>query len=254
MITEVTGKWKVPFIAAPTDGHFRCSTWIGLDGQRSYLDASLPQIGTARQVTQLGSSVTFKAYSWIQWYPRIDETIIPTLDFLPGQRAGAYMMVLPPAPLPFPPDTPGLPDPHWVFFYLTNLSVLTLSGYHPYAAFAWPVPECGWPDPEAPPFMQPEVAGGTAQWVMERPTVAGSDELRQFPIYNEVQFTDCYAKTAFKPGETGRPEEFTGPNLIRMHSDGRIRNQSVVVSRAERPLELGGLPNERYFRTSPPPV
>src|SRR5262249_15350233 len=52
MLTEVRGMWKVPKVSLPPGsegqppGLFHSSTWIGLDGQRPYHNASLPQIGT----------------------------------------------------------------------------------------------------------------------------------------------------------------------------------------------------------------
>jgi hypothetical protein len=225
MFTEVAGAWHVPTVSAPADGHYRSSTWIGLDGQRSYLDATLPQIGTAQRVTLTGSLSVLETRAWVQWYPEISELFIPNMGFSPGHRAAAYVTVLPPA-------TPG--GPQRVFMFLTNLSIQNQFGFHPYAAFEWNVPPTAWPDPATSPLLQPEVAGGTVEWVMERPTREGTDELRNFPDYNQVVFEPCFGLTAHRPGEIGRLEEFTGPSLMRMSTDGRIPNQAVVVSRTER--------------------
>jgi hypothetical protein len=58
MFTEVHGSWQVPTPSPPVDGKgsppadgdYRSSAWIGLDGQRRYLNSSLPQIGTSQFV------------------------------------------------------------------------------------------------------------------------------------------------------------------------------------------------------------
>ena len=237
MFTDVTASWHVPSIWAPVDGHYRSSTWIGLDGQRSYLDATLPQIGTAQQVTRSGGTSIVETYAWVQWFPAKPEMIIPTLTFGIHDEAAAYVWVLPPA---------FAGGPQRVYLYLSNLSVLTTAGIHPYASYIWDVPMVRWPDPVTSPLLQPEVAGGTAEWVMERPKKVGSDELRALPSYDEVVFQNCAAWTAPRPGIMGSPQEFTGPTLIRMDTDGRIPHQAVVVSRAERT-------GETTFKTTPPP-
>ena len=57
---QIWGVWTIPgnlkLPPAPFQGppgiDYVCSNWIGLDGQRLYLDSSLPQIGTSRLCRQ----------------------------------------------------------------------------------------------------------------------------------------------------------------------------------------------------------
>src|SRR6266511_3732746 len=52
MFTQVAALWYVPTVTPPPGGSltatYGSSTWIGLDGQRSYFNSTLPQIGTGQ--------------------------------------------------------------------------------------------------------------------------------------------------------------------------------------------------------------
>jgi hypothetical protein len=72
---QIWGTWTIPGLLRLPPGPFQgppgktyvCSNWIGLDGQRRYLDSSLPQIGT--QSTLQGDGTT-TAEAWVQWWAR----------------------------------------------------------------------------------------------------------------------------------------------------------------------------------------
>jgi hypothetical protein len=74
VFTQVSARWVVPVPDVPLDGApgtYVCSTWIGFDGQRRYLDSSLPQIGTWQAVTLSdGGITTIEIYAWFQWWAR----------------------------------------------------------------------------------------------------------------------------------------------------------------------------------------
>ncbi len=76
MFTAVYGSWRVPTpnppltSGQPVDGDYRSSTWIGLDGQRRYLNSSLPQIGTAQFVKVVGGQPAPHITAWWQWWLR----------------------------------------------------------------------------------------------------------------------------------------------------------------------------------------
>ena len=73
MFVEIRGSWQAPVVAPPTPGEigeFHSSTWIGLDGQRRYLNSSLPQIGTAQYVDVTAAATTFTTKAWWQWWLR----------------------------------------------------------------------------------------------------------------------------------------------------------------------------------------
>src|SRR5262249_13962042 len=79
------GEWTVPkpelppakqrvgqlseFLRQPNEYH--CSTWIGVDGARMYLDSSLPQIGTEQILTvDQGGRRNREYFAWFQWWAR----------------------------------------------------------------------------------------------------------------------------------------------------------------------------------------
>ena len=43
---------------------------------------------------------------------------------------------------------------------------------------------------------QPVISGATAEWVVERPTFLGSDQLHLLPQFDPVDFTNCFAAEA----------------------------------------------------------
>jgi hypothetical protein len=106
----------------------------------------------------------------------------------------------------------------------------------------------GWPDPLSLPLLQPKVAGGTAEWVMERPTILGSTDLYELPDYDQVVFDPCYALSAVAPGPPtvlGTLERITGPTLTRMFRVADSPHRAVTISKAKR---LGPF----AFKMSPP--
>src|SRR5438445_378130 len=68
---------------AVLDGDYRCSTWIGFDGQRRYLNSSLPQIGTAQEVVVVDGQPTRKIYAWVQWWVSDHRSVPVVLSSLP---------------------------------------------------------------------------------------------------------------------------------------------------------------------------
>ncbi len=96
--TELHARWEVPLVMAPPmsgGAEYRSSTWIGLDGQRRYLDSSLPQIGTAQFVNPSSGPPFF---TWWQWWLRDNaQTYKPSqlnVAVAPGERVLASLRVL----------------------------------------------------------------------------------------------------------------------------------------------------------------
>jgi hypothetical protein len=95
MFTEVQGRWQVPTPAAPppmvaggsADGTYVSSIWVGLDGQRRYLDSSLPQIGTEQTVVVSSGVATPTVRTWFQWWIPGDQNgpvYFPAAEFAAG--------------------------------------------------------------------------------------------------------------------------------------------------------------------------
>jgi hypothetical protein len=206
MVVLQTGEWVVPvpslpgapdLIPAPAPGaQYACSTWIGLDGQRLYLNSSLPQIGTTQTLT-LSSSGQWEpgAFAWFQWWDRLSDTVFIRLDGLTvanGDRMAAAIWAS---------------DSTQVVAYIRNLRTNDL---------AWVVA-----DPPtvtvAGNSVKLTVTGATAEWIMERPTYFGRTDLYPFPDYGEATFTDCVAGVAPQPGGTLGEEDLSGARLIRMY-------------------------------------
>jgi hypothetical protein len=217
-LTEVHARWEVPAVAVPsgTSGNpeFRSSIWIGLDGQRRYLDSSLPQIGTA-QFLNAPNDPPFSV--WWQWWLRDNPiTFSPVslaLPILPGQRMMASLRVR---------------DETHVDFLIENR---TTGQIFPPFTMAAPT--------DTASQIQVKVSGASAEWVVERPTNATTGDLYDLPNYNEVHFTNCFAISAsMPPGQPPGPgleQTLDGATLINMYNVEHNPSRTVSISKAERP-------------------
>jgi hypothetical protein len=217
-LTEVHGRWEVPAVAVPsgTTGNpeFRSSIWIGLDGQRRYLDSSLPQIGTA-QFLNAPNDPPFSV--WWQWWLRNNPTTfspVPiALPILPGQRMMASLRVL---------------DETHVHFLIENR---TTGQIFPPFTMAAPT--------DTASQIQVKVSGASAEWIVERPTNETTGDLYELPSYDEVHFTNCFAISASmpptQPPGPGLEQTLDGARLINMYKVERNPSRTVTISKTERP-------------------
>jgi len=203
---QIWGVWTVPgnlqIPAAPYGGSpnipYICSNWIGLDGQRLYLDSSLPQIGTATTL-QLDGSLSVDA--WTQWWARGNKNTVPLPIGIVVNPGDQVLCVL------------TASDPQTVVFVIVNLSSKT-PVVTPVVGTAPPVTL---PDKST---VYPEIAGATAEWIVERPRIVGQQTLYNFPNYGQAEF-DCCGAVEANGVETvsllsGVPQELQGGRLIRM--------------------------------------
>lgn len=200
------GSWRVPPVYKPVHSNgpeYWSSTWIGLDGQGFYQDASLPQIGT-EQVWINGTS-TYKA--WVQWWARGLNTQpwYLALEVNPGDQIMALMTVL---------------DPKRVRFNIKNHTTGVML-----QTFDLPAPG------------QVSVSGGTAEWIMERPSPLGTDgsEHYELPMYDDFSFTDCLAHSALGVGPV-EEHDLQLSRLIRMYVVEQNPPRTRMVSTARRVL------------------
>ena len=200
---QVWGMWKVPnnlklppaLLQGPAGVPYVCSNWIGLDGQRLYLNSSLPQIGTACTLTPGGTT----AEAWTQWWARGDTSTAPLpigLTVSPGDEVLCVLTAW---------------DPQTVVFVMVNLS-------HPIPVGiaiqgSPPVPQGG-------AVVHPDIAGATAEWIVERPRVVGQPTICNFPDYGESEFHLCLAVEGDEVDIFslfgGLPQVLRGERLIRM--------------------------------------
>ena len=185
----VFGGWTVPDItSAPAVANgkpYQCSAWIGLDGERRYVNSSLPQIGTMTEVKAPYTGLP-AVQAWTQWYSRYraGNIAVPLAGFSvkPGDEVVCSVMVL---------------DPTHVAMVMVNLS-------QPIQPVGMPVfaeaPLITWPDGVQE---RTQISGATAEWVLERPGIPGTRELANFPVYTPTPFHSCAAGMSKSTGLAG---------------------------------------------------
>ncbi len=174
--TDVAASWVVPTATLPPTtanqplgDTYKSSIFIGLDGQRRYRDSSLPQIGTAQDLTIQGHPHYFV---WMQWWRRDVKTgppnIIHNVHVKPGHRVICWISVL----------TPMLAR-----FVIKNESTGIVT------CFTRTVPLRSFSS------VQLQISGATAEWIVERPSPEAGlfDSL---PDYHAVHIDDCVAVVA----------------------------------------------------------
>jgi hypothetical protein len=200
MITQVYGSWNVPAIRLPdavtNPDRVRSSTWIGLDGQRSYYHSSLPQIGTEQFFKVVNTTTTVVYRAFYEWWAKDDPGLYAFQPLLlpvsAGQRVMAVLTVI---------------SENLVRLIIKNQST---GGFHPVLDVSPP------PDQTFTPLLPLKVSGATAEWIMERPTLPTEHIPDTLPDYDTICFTHCGAVSALGPGQPGRDESLIGARRITM--------------------------------------
>jgi hypothetical protein len=210
----VTARWHVPSPAPPArepsdavrGGEYRSSIWVGIDGRRTFPNASLPQIGTSQTVTAAGGAHTAAFGAWWQWWIKdvpAHNRPVEILNFpvAAGDEILASLLVL-------PGDD--------VLFHLKNQT----KGI--FTAFVVARP------PDIIPL------GATAEWIVERPTKVDDTLMYALPDYGEVVFEDCGARSTAAGGGLGLPLDLREARLIRMYEVFDEPARIAFVSLPER--------------------
>jgi hypothetical protein len=192
MVTEIDGSWQVPAASPPgnlpMDGDFRSSSWVGFDGQRRYLDSSLPQIGTSQFVKVTNGQATPSYSTWWQWWLRGQKNPPVTLPLAVSQGDLIMCSLI-------------VVNRTTVRFFIKNQTTGDFLS----------------PFDERPPSAEiDKVSGATAEWILERPTHLDDDGLYELPNYNTVVFSSCFAVTALDPASPGHTQTLPGAKLINM--------------------------------------
>ncbi len=203
----VVGEWTVPKPSAPPEpdqlgdpaqtNEYVCSTWIGLDGDRRYRNASLPQIGTQQSVQVAPGDPPSPSYAaFFQWWAA-QETAknLETLTGLAiegGEEVIALLWAI---------------DPFHVVALLRTFGTL-----NQIAVLVRPAPPITL---ENNVVTFPSISGATAEWIVER--VRDGNVLLPFANYGTVDFSNCVAGTATAPGAPTGEEILEGPRLLRMY-------------------------------------
>ncbi len=203
-IWSIPGNLQLPPLAfqGPANIPYFCANWIGLDGQRRYLDSSLPQMGT---VSILQPDGTTTAEAWAQWWARNSANTAPVplgLAVVPGDTVACVLTA-------------------WNSTSVRGVMV-NLSTSPPTAMpIMMDAPMVTLPDGSS---VQPEIAGATAEWVVERPKVPPEPDQPpsryNFPDYGQSGFDLCLAVEGDSVDIfslfTGVPQDLTGARLIQM--------------------------------------
>jgi Peptidase A4 family len=217
---QIFGEWAVPnpTIPPPYDrgpqnrkNVYKSATWIGLDGDRRYLNSSLPQVGTIQYLTVDPTGVeTPEYFVFFQWWAR--DQIRLTLDIIRGIQINAGTSVI------------GLVwaiDPTHVLVVFRTFAPL-----NQITVFLRQSPDTT--------TIRPIISGATAEWIMERPTALelGSTTLELFPSYDKVYFKNCVAGMARTAGQSTSEEVLKAPRLKRMFevaSDAPSRTRFISI-------------------------
>lgn len=214
---EICGIWKVPPVTAPppppsgTAKEYFSSIFIGLDGQRRYFDASLPQIGTRQDITAEG----VRYETWFQWFT-LNTDNWPTklgVRVTPGQQVMAWITVLTPTKVRMMIRNFDRVPPEACIFEVDACKVATVGG-----------------------MRQPRVSGATAQWIFERPT-SKAGVFETLPVFDEVAFADCFAVA---DGTAAGPKvhELVGARLHRMRERRAAPYRAVKLAVPDMPPGL----------------
>lgn len=205
---SVMGHWKVPTVSPPPGGtapEYQSSTWIGLDGQKFYLDSSLPQIGTRQRWLTVPTPQP-EYTSWFQWWARgrhLPQQPLP-LPVGPSDEIKAIITVL---------------DETTVRCNIENVSRgLIMRAFKA----------------RAPAGLR--ISGATAEWVMERPSPMGSDgwEPYELPDYSPFAFMSCLAESIAPGSPELRQHDIESVRLIRMYEIARDPARTRTISTARR--------------------
>lgn len=222
VFTDIVAWWRVPQVSPPVGSSpgamFGSSVWVGLDGQRSYFNSTLPQVGTGQFINLPGiPNDSYRA--WFQWWP--DPEWSPGLPVAPNDLVFAWLLVL-----------------NW-----TQVHMMFLNATQPgFATFIWNAPSILLPPYTKAP-MQARVSGATAQWITERPKIPYTDTLFELPDYGSVVFKDCIAASAFVPLGMPVNRDVSNPRMIKMYRQAPNPGRTVTISVPERVEVVTGVPH-----------
>jgi hypothetical protein len=224
VFVEVSGRWIVPTPLPPPDAQppnaqpkvYACSTWIGLDGQRRYIDSSLPQAGTWQAVTlEADGSQIVETYAWFQWWARNYAGTAPgqisSVPVHPGDEVACMVKEW---------------QPSVAAIYVKNLTTNRLAHFLVDA----PTVTLGGGQPH-----QFTISGATAEWIMERPTRLDSGEPYDLADYGSADLLKLHAVEADPtvpnwPWVVGTNQTLKGARLIRMYDLLKDPRRTAFIS------------------------
>jgi hypothetical protein len=186
MVVQVAGAWRLPTLrqpphdpGTPDDALYSCSTWVGLDGQRLYLNSSLPQVGVMQWLQPSASPPELAPTAFCQWWFRQGSDPVVSLPGLPV-ATGDFVIA-----------SVWAKSANVAICYLRNVSTAQLA-------------VVGMKAPAVSPDGELSISGATAEWILERPTIPGDTRLYPFPDYRTTEFA-AWAAVAQDAGPPQAP-------------------------------------------------
>jgi hypothetical protein len=91
----------------------------------------------------------------------------------------------------------------------------------------------GWPVPVSNP---PVISGATAEWVVERPTLFGTNQLHMLPHFDPVEFAICAAEEATEISPSSSvTQNLHGARFIELYEPLDGPERISVLSKPRRP-------------------
>ncbi len=223
---QIYGEWTIPTLALPPPPdrgsgagphRYKSTAWVALDGDRRYLNSSLPQVGTGHDLIDGAMGQTTDYYAWVQWWARDQVSLhyrrITSITIQPGLRVMGLVWAF---------------NATEVFVYFRNFAPLNqMVGFTEAAPQVQRTPTL---------TLTPTISGATAEWIVERPTVLQLDatQLELFPSYSPIEFCQCVAGTAPASGLPTGQQTIATPRWKRMYqvpADGPPRTQIISMAR-----------------------
>ena len=219
MFVEVAGSWIVPTLPTTGDKGQAASIWVGLDGQRQYINSSLPQIGTTIEFSERGPKHDYRA--WYQWWVRgrLSDRPDPIRDIklAPGDEVFCDVQAVDPthAIVCMAQFNTSINNAPSNVFWHKMLSAPPSLGRHK--------------------GIIPEISGATAEWIVERVTVPKKTILLPLLDYGTVDFKYCWASVAPQPGATPAGyQTLDGAQYIRMYDRPAGPPLTAIISSPNR--------------------
>jgi hypothetical protein len=230
MLTDVTTRFRVPTVKVPAANlngspnpeadTYESSCWIGLDGQRAYIDSTLPQMGTEQSINKQGRKAGRAAIAWFQWWPMDEMTIVP-LDVEPEDRVYCWLTAT-------------------SFTSVRCVMKVGEGARGRLVRFSAPAPTVRFTEPLIPKY-QACISGATAEWITEAPTDVANNRPFTVPDFHQVTFDHCYALAAPEPRAAPdapyRLERLNAPKILEMYAIVGTPPRRVTISTARRPKE-----------------
>jgi hypothetical protein len=216
MFVLVAGLWAIPDVTLPPAEfqqpgatQYVCSTWVGLDGQRKYLNSSLPQAGTMQFLTLPNNGPPqASAVAFFEWWDQEDGGTFLQLNGLPVHPGDVMLGAV------------WAKDKTTAIAYLRNLTTGTMA----IVGATAPVVQLS-----GNPPVELTISGATAEWILERPTEPHTTTLHPFPAYSTTTFS-CWAGAAPTAGPPQIWHDLQRARFIRLFDTLPDPTRTVFIS------------------------